>query len=149
MASSSRRQPNFAALNRGRHLCSAGRPSRWELAHILKSNVVSNKYVLFNYLDIRILAQTCNTANSLGRRRRSSSSSVRQHTVAGCSSFQTRRPPLAGGCRQSVERSTVDDRGFNVTRCLRSVRTRHLSLSIYGFCQLTNIHLRMYTPATL
>ena len=24
-----------AALNRGRHLCSAGRPSRWALAHVL------------------------------------------------------------------------------------------------------------------
>ena len=34
-ASSSGRQPNFAALNRGRHLCSAGRLSRWALAHIL------------------------------------------------------------------------------------------------------------------
>jgi len=33
--SSSGRQPNFAALNRGHHLCSAGRPSRWALAHIL------------------------------------------------------------------------------------------------------------------
>ena len=33
--SSSGRQPNFAALNRRRHLYSAGRPSRWELAHIL------------------------------------------------------------------------------------------------------------------
>ena len=32
--SSSARQPNFAALNRGRHLYSAGRPSRWALAHI-------------------------------------------------------------------------------------------------------------------
>jgi len=32
---SSGRQPNFAALNRGRHLCAAGRPSRWALAHIL------------------------------------------------------------------------------------------------------------------
>ena len=29
------RQPNFAALNKGCHLCSAGRPSRWALAHIL------------------------------------------------------------------------------------------------------------------
>ena len=28
-------QPNFAALNRGRHLFSAGRPSGWALAHIL------------------------------------------------------------------------------------------------------------------
>ena len=35
LASSSGHQPNFAALNRGRHLCSAGRPSRWALAHIL------------------------------------------------------------------------------------------------------------------
>jgi len=34
-ASSSRCQPNFAALSRGRHLCSAGRPSRWALAHVL------------------------------------------------------------------------------------------------------------------
>jgi len=33
--SSSRRQPNLAALNRGRHLYSAGRPSRWALFHIL------------------------------------------------------------------------------------------------------------------
>jgi len=33
-ASSSGLQPNFAALNRGRHLYSAGRPSRWALAHI-------------------------------------------------------------------------------------------------------------------
>jgi len=32
--SSSGRQPNFAALNRGRQLYSAGRPSRWALAHI-------------------------------------------------------------------------------------------------------------------
>jgi len=32
--SSSGRQPNFAALNRGRHLYSAGRPSRWALAYI-------------------------------------------------------------------------------------------------------------------
>jgi len=33
--SSSARQPNFAALNRGRHLYLAGRPSRWALAHIV------------------------------------------------------------------------------------------------------------------
>ena len=32
---SSGRRLNFAALNRGRQLCSAGRPSRWALAHIL------------------------------------------------------------------------------------------------------------------
>ena len=32
---SSGRQPNFAEFHRGRHLYSAGRPSRWALAHIL------------------------------------------------------------------------------------------------------------------
>jgi len=32
---SSGRQAKFAALNTGRHLHSAGRPSRWALAHIL------------------------------------------------------------------------------------------------------------------
>jgi len=36
--SSSGRQPNFAALNREHHLYSAGRPSRWALAHILVLN---------------------------------------------------------------------------------------------------------------
>ena len=40
--SSSGRQPNFAGLNRGRHLCSAGRPSRWTLAHI------SSWYLFYN-----------------------------------------------------------------------------------------------------
>jgi len=33
--SSSGRQPNFAALNRGHHLYSAGRTSCWALAHVL------------------------------------------------------------------------------------------------------------------
>jgi len=36
--SCSRRQPNFAVLNRGRHLYSAGRLSRWVLANILDWN---------------------------------------------------------------------------------------------------------------
>jgi len=35
-ASSSGRQLNFAALNRGRHLCSAGRPLRWALAALVR-----------------------------------------------------------------------------------------------------------------
>jgi len=40
--SSSGRQPNLAALNRGCHLCLAGRPSRWALAHILAANSLYN-----------------------------------------------------------------------------------------------------------
>jgi len=41
--SSSGRQPNFAALNRGRHLYSAGRPSRWAFAHILVMAALCNR----------------------------------------------------------------------------------------------------------
>jgi len=37
------RQPNFAALNRGRHLYSAGRPSRWALAHISSWLLLHNR----------------------------------------------------------------------------------------------------------
>jgi len=33
--SSSGREPNFAALNRGRYIHSAGRPSRWAVAYIV------------------------------------------------------------------------------------------------------------------
>ena len=43
--SSSGRKPNFAALNRGRHLYSAGRPSRWALADISSSKVVTLLYI--------------------------------------------------------------------------------------------------------
>ena len=41
--SSSERQPNFAALNRGRHLCLSWRPSRWALAHILVFTVFQTR----------------------------------------------------------------------------------------------------------
>jgi len=43
--SSSGRQPNFAALNTRRHLCSAGRPSRWAFADILALFVTN--YLIF------------------------------------------------------------------------------------------------------
>jgi len=48
--SSSGRQPNFAALNRGCHLYSAGRPSRWALAHILVFIFVSTVLYLGHLL---------------------------------------------------------------------------------------------------
>jgi len=43
-ASSSVCQPNFAALNRGRHLYSAWRPSRWALAHISSWTFFASSY---------------------------------------------------------------------------------------------------------
>jgi len=53
--SSSGRQPNFAALKRGRHLYSAGRPSRWALAHIL---------VVFSYFSL-FWATVCKTVRHM------------------------------------------------------------------------------------
>ena len=50
--SSSGRQPNFAALNRGRHLYSAGRPSRWALAHISSSFFFSSPILNGCTLDV-------------------------------------------------------------------------------------------------
>ena len=51
--SSSGHEPNFVALSTGRHLYSAGRPSRWALAHILVCCVlnvtVDTCYVLAVY----------------------------------------------------------------------------------------------------
>jgi len=41
----SERKPNFAALNRWRHLCSAGRPSRWAFAHILVHKKLRTRYI--------------------------------------------------------------------------------------------------------
>ena len=57
--SSSGRQPNFAALNRGRHLCSAGRPSRWALAHILVLSLC-----LFLSLSVLVLCDIVNILSS-------------------------------------------------------------------------------------
>jgi len=45
--SSNGRQPNFAALNRGRHLYSAGRPPPWALAHILVGVISSSARTLY------------------------------------------------------------------------------------------------------
>jgi len=44
--SSNVHQPNFAALNIGRHLYSAGRPSRWAFAHILVVIVIDDSLLL-------------------------------------------------------------------------------------------------------
>jgi len=51
------RQPNFAALNRGRHLYSAGRPPRWALAHILVCPLSQFTIQLYNYRRILGLAE--------------------------------------------------------------------------------------------
>jgi len=43
--SSNGHQPNFAVLNRGRHLYSAERPSRWALTHILVLKI-NNEWIV-------------------------------------------------------------------------------------------------------
>ena len=42
--------PNFAALNRGRHLYLPGRPSRWASAHILVSATPQSLAVLLTVI---------------------------------------------------------------------------------------------------
>ena len=44
---SSGREPNFAALNRERHLYSAGWPSRWALARISSLYIICLKFLCF------------------------------------------------------------------------------------------------------
>jgi len=53
--SSSGRQPNFAALNRGRHLYLAGRTSRWALAHI-------SSYIFFGTDDVTVISVSTYTS---------------------------------------------------------------------------------------
>jgi len=59
--SSSGRQRKFAALNRGRNLYSAGRPSRWALAHILVFLLVFERKYFAGWVGsaMRVLLQNC------------------------------------------------------------------------------------------
>jgi len=62
--SNSGRQPNFAALDRGRHLYSAGWPSRWASAHILVMVALCNRadhyfVFLFCYSVLLLLVNAC------------------------------------------------------------------------------------------
>ena len=56
------RQPNFAALNTGRHLYSAGRPSRWTSAHILVMDALIYIFALW------VLSIFFSSPNLSGRR---------------------------------------------------------------------------------
>jgi len=53
--SSSGRQPKFVALNRGRHLHSAGWSSRWTLDRILVRNVTSTVFRWISRMGMRTL----------------------------------------------------------------------------------------------
>ena len=54
-ASSSGRQPDLAALSRGRHLYSAGRPSRWALAHISSTHYFTF-YIVYAIQQLRFVS---------------------------------------------------------------------------------------------
>jgi len=58
--SSSGRQPNFATLNRGRHLYSARRPSRWALsAHWLSGDVLLSNITFFIFAVLVVWCSHC------------------------------------------------------------------------------------------
>ena len=66
--SSSGRQPNFAALNRRRHLYSAWRPWCWALAHILVLELISCKctsYTNFNVVNLHVVRPIYSISTSL------------------------------------------------------------------------------------
>jgi len=48
-------QPNFTAWNRGRHLYSAGRPSRWALAHLSSLQFLQFSDLLFCTIRFELL----------------------------------------------------------------------------------------------
>ena len=48
-----------AALNRGRHLYSAGRPSRWALAHIVIVSALSRSVACIEYCHIKLHWDLC------------------------------------------------------------------------------------------
>jgi len=64
---SSGRQPNFAALNRGRHQYSAGRPSRWALTHILVSTITSSETLAVSVRQVQTTYYTFCTNQELTR----------------------------------------------------------------------------------
>ena len=53
--SSSGHQPNFAALNRRRHLYPAGWPSRWALAHISSSIITYSQLYIQNLCSVHTI----------------------------------------------------------------------------------------------
>ena len=55
---SSGRQPNFAALNRGRHLFSAGRRLRWALTHILVTLSINRDLFALKILETYVYQTT-------------------------------------------------------------------------------------------
>jgi len=104
-ASSSGCQLNFAALNRGRHLCLGGRPSCWALAHILVIHVsgcccfsdinISQGIVAMHlrlWWDVLLLLCWKFTAKSVGERNLRSRSAVDKVLVRNVVApfFQTR-----------------------------------------------------------
>jgi len=88
--SSSGRQPNFAALNRGRHLYSAGRPSRWALAHVLVLYDLLWRKLL--YSDIRMCIKIINgIMSALETRPINRPRSIVQRSAIGPNSFLLRQ----------------------------------------------------------
>jgi len=118
----SERQPNFAALNRGRHLCSAGRPSRWALAHI--SSLVLECGPLPNVMAAlpNIGGAVCSTPQSLADA---------HYTRVPCSNATKTRNPLkfAGVPQTRQQISAVSLRSLKTTTTVIN-KLGHLLYSI-------------------
>jgi len=115
--SSSGRQPKFAALNRGRHLHSAGRPSRWVLAHILGcTGATRQSFVMVPRL--RIFGQFLRSVFSARHVQHTSDLhsklALRPHHVVDiqCATAEIRR-----GKRRKTKEEETTGRKYNIRIC--------------------------------
>jgi len=131
---SSGRQPNFAALSRGRHLYLAGRPSRWALAHIL--------VLLFIYIVLQAGIRIIPLRN------------VQANWCRWCSRYRTlqRTSGLTGDvtstCRTIVDVSTTpltsaaEETVRSFSTCVVHWRRRTSSSSTFQLYNCWQMHLR-------
>jgi len=90
------REPNFVALSTRRHLYSAGRPSRWALAHILvisfSSPILSGRRLDVLSANLECMSEMCCTrlAGNTGRKNRQNSPSWHHRTTLLACIFVTK-----------------------------------------------------------
>jgi len=129
--SGSGRQPNFAVLNRGRHLYSAGRPSRAALAHILVvmhfRSTVCHLILNLEVSCLPIYVCHCHTQNNLG----SVISDVVNHATTRCG--------LALWCGTILLNAEADQ---NIMLLVASCRVSRWELDIWWkrcYCDMTSV----------
>jgi len=114
--SSSQRQPNFVVLNRGRHLYSAGRPSRWALAHISSIDISTWWHVNDRWREL-VYLQRAAGSNEQTERLRDEWGHRHQHEE------HHEAYKVARLIRHPVDDTAVDQRKYDLQRSTDNHRT--------------------------